>query len=501
MTPPTLLIRADATIAMGTGHVMRCIALAQVWQDAGGKVVFAVAEATPAIRQRLQSESFEVHVVAARPGDTKDVEDIVALAREQQAACVAVDGYQFGEGYQRQLKTAGLKVLFIDDYGHADSYSADFVLNQNVSANCEMYANRNEYTQLLVGSRYALLRREFAAWVNWERQDSQVCRRVLVMMGGSDPANLTARVMEGLKLAHLEDADATVLVGGSNPNISSLQKRANDSGLKINLQTDVTNPAELMAAADIAVSAAGSTCWELCLLGLPALLLDVAGNQTAVARELHRRGCAIHIGNWNATANQIAEGLRLLAGSQELRQSLNRKSLELVDGEGAARVVWALRGEKGLRLRRASFRDRRLLWEWANDPQVRAASFSPDPISWENHVAWFQKKLNPGSLAQSQILIAEDDRGNAVGQIRFDARADGEWEVDVSIEKEMRGHGFAKELIDKAVRNMELHKRIHALVKPANQASLKAFECAGFQRAEVQQVQGYEAIHLVFEKK
>ena len=135
----------------------------------------------------------------------------------------------------------------------------------------------------------------------------------------------SARVIEALQLVGLDELRTTVLVGGSNPYFPELQRAAARSGLNLQFALDASNVGELMAAADLLVSAAGSTCWEICLLGLPALLIDVADNQTEVAEELHRRGCAIHVGDRRVTADKLSKGMRELAGVVELR-SLSRNS-------------------------------------------------------------------------------------------------------------------------------------------------------------------------------
>lgn len=484
---------------------MRCLALAQAWQDAGGRAQFAVAQSTPAIQARLASEDCEVFSVTAEPGSTADANQTIALAGEHQANWIVVDGYQFDADYQRALKAAGCKILFVDDYGHATHYSADIVLNQNISAGAEMYASREAQTRLLLGPHYCLLRREFSGWREREREIPSRCRRVLVMMGGSDPENLTARAIEALTLAGVESLAVTVVIGGSNPHAEILQTRVAESGLKMTVLQDVSNPAELMAAADVAISAAGSTCWELCLLGLPALLIDVADNQTGVAAELERKGCAIHVGNKTVPARKIADELRRLLDSRELRQALALCSRELVDGNGAKRVVSVLRGVPGLRLRPARAEDSRLLWEWANDAEVRAASFSPAAIPWEAHVAWFAEKLRtsetPGEKG-SLILIAEDELATPVGQIRFDATTDGGWEVDVSVAAAARGRGLGSALIERGMHELfRSHQgaRVHAFVKPQNTASVKAFEDAGFRRAGTVQTRGHIALHLIDE--
>ena len=218
---------------MGTGHVMRCLALAQAWQETGGRAVFAMAETTPAISQRLLAERCEASTVSGRSGTMEDAQHTIAHARQLESRWIAVDGYQFGADYQRVLKEAGFKVLFLDDYGHARHYCADVVLNQNVGFGAELYRDREPQTQLLLGPRYCLLRREFAAWRTWKREIQPTCRRLLVTMGGSDPENLTLRVLQALaNLAGLEeDLEVTVVTGGSNPHLKVLEDAVAQSAL------------------------------------------------------------------------------------------------------------------------------------------------------------------------------------------------------------------------------------------------------------------------------
>src|SRR5215471_6845492 len=140
----TLLIRADASTAIGTGHVMRCLALAQAWQDAGGDTVFAMAQSTDSIRARLTSESCDIVNVQDAVADIRQTID---LAQSRNCEWVVVDGYQFDADYQDALKAAGLRILFLDDYGHSQHYVADLVLNQNVSATPTLYSNRERDTR------------------------------------------------------------------------------------------------------------------------------------------------------------------------------------------------------------------------------------------------------------------------------------------------------------------------------------------------------------------
>jgi RimJ/RimL family protein N-acetyltransferase len=315
------------------------------------------------------------------------------------------------------------------------------------------------------------------------------------MMGGSDPENVTARVIEALIIAGL-DLETTVVIGGSSPHFAMLQELVASSGQEVILRRDVPNMAEPMAAADVAISAAGSTCWELCLLGLPALLVDVADNQTEVARELDRRGCAIRVGDRSVSAEKIADELTRLVGSHELRRSLSQRSRQLVDGNGATRIVSVLRGGESLTLRRARADDLRLLWEWANDPEVRAASFSSEPIPWETHLAWFEQKFHQKG---SVIFIAETEDATPIGQIRFDFRPGHEADLNISLAKEKRGCGLAVPMIQRALGDLFAStdcERVHAFVKPENVPSIRAFEKAGFIRIGIERVREHDAVRF-----
>jgi UDP-2,4-diacetamido-2,4,6-trideoxy-beta-L-altropyranose hydrolase len=486
---------------MGTGHVMRCFALAQAWQDAGGRTVFVIAEAAPAVRERLVAENMEVVPLDVTAGGEDDARKVTELALRHAAAWVVVDGYQFGADYQRQLKAVGLKLLFVDDNGHAGHYCADLVLNQNAHAQESFYQDREAYTQLLLGSRYALLRREFARWHDWKREIVPVGRRVLVTMGGGDPDNVTSRVIEALARLGAQGLETTVVIGGSNPHSESLGRLAARYGDSVKLQRDVSNMPELMMWADVAISAAGTTCWEICALGLPAILIDLAENQRPVAEELNRRGCGIHLDNENGvSAEEIAAAVGALLLSRDTRLAVSERARTLCDGRGASRVASLLQRRK-ISVRPAGPEDVRLLWEWASDSSVRIGSFSTASIPWEQHASWFNRKLQDG---QCRILIGMDSANNPVGQIRFDKTGGLEAEIDVSIALERRGQGYADCLIEagiEAILQEQQLKRFHAFVKPENKISQKTFERAKFTRLGTEEHGGQIAVHYVRSEK
>jgi spore coat polysaccharide biosynthesis predicted glycosyltransferase SpsG len=235
--------------------------------------------------------------------------------------------------------------LCIDDRGDCDYYAADIVLNQNLNASEKLYRRSSANTQLLLGTDYCLLRREFAVWRAWRREIPATGRTILVTLGGSTHADIGVRVMESLSNVNIDGLRVVFVVGGSTPDSTPLESCAARLSGKLSIRRDVSNMAKLMAEADIAISAAGSTCWELCLLGLPSVLLDLAGNQTPVAIELERRGCALYAGNGDSfSSDALTKSVENLLASRERRELLSQRSRQLVDGFGAERVVSAMRG-------------------------------------------------------------------------------------------------------------------------------------------------------------
>lgn len=323
-----LYIRADADAKTGTGHVMRCIALGQAWRDAGGHVAFMTACVNPQLLNRMVSEGFDVRGTA------------IPANPPTENSWLVLDGYHFDSEYQRRLKQTGWRVLAIDDMAHLAHYYADIVLNQNIDAERYSY-NGESGMHLMLGPAYALLRREFSRWSGWSREIPPVAQKLLITMGGSDPNGVTLRVVEAVRAASIDGLESVVVVGAECKSLAELRRTAEGPGIRI--ETNVADMAPLMTWADLAVSAAGSTCWELAFLGLPACLISVADNQRNLATGLHKRGCAVDLG-WHTdlSVHAIANAIRSLAFDADRRAILAQRSAKLVDGKGPARVIQSL---------------------------------------------------------------------------------------------------------------------------------------------------------------
>jgi len=342
MSPCTLLIRADASAAIGTGHVMRCLALAQEWRAAGGEAVFASAATTAAAMQRLMENGCGIEKVCGEQGSPEDLRSTQALVTSMRPSWIVLDGYEFDTRYQAELR--GLApLLCIDDNGLLDRYSADVVVNQNVHATEAMYSQREDYTRLLLGPRYAMLRNEFVRYRNWTRTIPPSGKHLLVTMGGSDVSDFTPRILRELARLPAESLKIRVVVGGSAINRAEVEAAAAECHGRAEVLVDVRDMPELMAWADLAIAAAGSTCWEMCLLGLPAILIVAAENQRHIARQLEVEGAGIDMGT---SASVDCAALVARAGEvlldQNTRTVMSQSGRRLVDGLGRERVLHAL---------------------------------------------------------------------------------------------------------------------------------------------------------------
>ena len=217
--PRHLLIAADCGTQIGTGHVMRCLAIAQSWKRYGGEATFFLPEGSPGIEERVRTEGFLFHTFPQADFASSVVKGVTSI----KPVVTVLDGYQFSASEQSSLSSAGLAVMTIDDYGHAAEYPVRWVLNQNVGAQPETYTKRNSDTRLLLGPEYALLRHEFLPWLGWKRQIPEKAGKVLVTIGGSDPNNLSLKILEGMAVLSRPELQVVMVVGGSNPHLQALQ--------------------------------------------------------------------------------------------------------------------------------------------------------------------------------------------------------------------------------------------------------------------------------------
>jgi len=494
---PHLLLRADADPAQGAGHVMRCLALAESWHREGGQVTLLSSRLDPALRKRTETLGIDLAEIPMPHPDTSDLRSSFnALEKVSRGSTdlpwVVLDGYHFDTAYQSLLRSAGCRLMVIDDTAHLPRYDADIILNHGLDAQRLTY-NCAPDTLFLLGTRFALLRPEFQRWHGVVRHCPEVARKLIVTLGGSDAENTTLKIIEALEQISTPDLEIKVVVGPLNPHLAELQQAMASLSSRVHLETSVPDIAPLMAWADLAVAAGGTTSWELAFMKVPALIFILADNQAAAAKALDKFGAAHCLGYpGDLNREELARAISHLVYDREARERMNKRSEVLVDGGGVGRVLQAVlygANEEALRLRAASQEDVLLLWQWANDPVTRRNSFVPEPISWAVQEAWYEEKI---ASPDTRFWILEC-RHVPVGQIRYDRIDADTAQINFSVAPAYRGRSFDTQLLrlsaDLAGRELGV-RTVEAISPTQNFASNHAFLSAGFEVIEEKRIAG-----------
>jgi UDP-2,4-diacetamido-2,4,6-trideoxy-beta-L-altropyranose hydrolase len=512
-----ILIRADASLSIGSGHVMRCRTLARELQRRGATISFlcrrqagdliallqqdfpvlALPELPLASHEGLQGRNlYGAWLGCSQAQDAADCLQILRQAGISSADGLVVDHYGLDAQWQAQLLDglAQPKLLVIDDLADRP-HLADLLLDQNFFGE----ASADRYRSLvptacgqLLGPHYALLGPEYAQLHPLVPPRSEL-RRVLVFFGGVDPDNLTGRALEALKTPELAELAVDVVCGLQSPHRQAVAELAARRP-RTTLHRPLPSLAGLIARADLGIGAGGATTWERACLGLPSLVVTVADNQLPFAVALDQAGKVELLGSAAAvSADQIR--LALMAALQQRRPCAS-SGQDLTDGCGAGRVAIAMMGiQPPLYLRPVTATDEALLLRWANDPQVRANSFSPEPIAPGDHHRWFQAGL---ADAHRLHLIASDPSGCPLGQIRFDLQPPGSAQrspealIDLSLDRCARGLALAADLVHMGLQAMEQQwgpgTEAVAEVLTGNAASQATFAKAGFRIDDISDI-------------
>ncbi|MHC8298623.1 UDP-2,4-diacetamido-2,4,6-trideoxy-beta-L-altropyranose hydrolase [Pseudomonas sp. ZS1P83] len=482
-----VLIRADASPTIGSGHIARCLTLARVLRKQGAHVSFACRLLPGHRLDSLQAEGFETFALPGRYPDEDPQQaiesmlpwpvDIAALghALESRPAFdwIVVDHYGLDHHWQTAARRWAPRIAAVDDLA-TRTYSVDLLLNQNLSGTPQAYASLvAPNCQTLLGPRFAMLRDEFCCPAIPIKPQA---KRVLVNFGGFDAAMQTHHAM--LALAEFHELEVDFVAGADNPAWTQMQALA-ASRSNWRLHSFVSDFYRLMTEADLFVGAGGGTSWERAAMGLPTICIAVSNNQQANGEIMATSGSHVYLGTREqVSVEQLRQAIGFVAGNQGLRQSLAEHSRQLVDGRGAQRVAAALAGAV-LHVRQATIDDAQLLLEGRNTEAVRRWSLETGIIEWQPHQNWLAASL---SNSQRLLLIAESDDG-PVGVLRYDLRGV-EAEVSIYLFEGRFGLGWGRALLARGEAFVTAHwsqlVAITAQVLPANQRSLRVFREAGF---------------------
>lgn len=430
-----IVFRADASSTIGTGHVMRCLALAQGLRRAGGKAAFVCRELPGHFCDEIDAQGFELMRLPIDPAGAASPDDDgpphaawlgtswqndaaqtrAALSDQDPADWLVVDHYALDIRWESAMRPAARQLMVIDDMFDR-AHDADLLLNQNVlPGTTASYAGLVPAAcRLLTGPRYALLNARYRELRNRIPPRRGRIERVLVYFGGVDAANLTGRSLEALLAADCGDLGIDVVLPIAGPHRESVRALAGRLG-GARIHETLPSLSQLMATADLAIGAAGTTSWERLCLGLPALVVTLSENQRLIAEALQTNALALWLGHHDAvTVAHLALALRPLL-LQGLPADWSARCRAAVDGAGADRVATLM--ELGplsrLTARPATVDDEVLVGDWA-----MALATGPDEAQWYGRLL--------RSLGNDPLYVVEAASGVVVGAARASLR-EGAW--------------------------------------------------------------------------
>jgi UDP-2,4-diacetamido-2,4,6-trideoxy-beta-L-altropyranose hydrolase len=358
MTSPLIVFRADASLDIGTGHVMRCLTLAAALREHGASCEFVCRAHAGNLIEFIREQGYVVHALpkaGTAAGSTaplahaewlgasweSDAEQTCAALSGRRAAWLVVDHYALDRRWEAALRAYCDRLMVIDDL--ADRvHDCDLLLDQNLGRKRDDYQRLvPEASMILAGPAYTLLRPEFAEWrpYSLQRRESPALRHVLVTMGGVDKDNATGKTLTALARCDLPaDCDITVVMGPHAPWLAEVKRQAAAMPFKTEVLVNVRDMERLMANSDVAIGAAGSTSWERCALGLPTLLIVLAANQEVVARALQQFGAAKVLSEPDRIVPDLPVALARLKQSDSLKD-MAAAAASIIDGRGVQRVL------------------------------------------------------------------------------------------------------------------------------------------------------------------
>lgn len=495
-----VFLRADSSLSIGSGHIIRCLNLAKTLRHSGAQCFFISKNHRGNILDKIGLEGFPVKVISVSDepdvyirdekswlngSQRDDAEQFISLVKQQcnNPDIIIVDHYSLDSEWEILVKTCfpDTNLVVIDDLCNRPHH-CDLLIDQTYQRSAEEYSSLNENNaRILAGAKYALLSPVFSQLRHQsiERKARLAIPKTLILtMGGVDAHNVTGKVLKYLEQAVFENIEKiTVILGSACPYSAEIHAFAERSKYKIDVLTNVTNMAELMLEHDFAIGAMGGTTWERCAMGLPAVNVAIADNQITIARNLSRVGAIVLYAD-HFSKDELCNALHNLVTHYHKQHAL---AMEICDGLGLFRdiqemVLISAKDGVNVTLRHATTEDIDFVYQLQCEPQTRQYARNPEIPSYQNHVDWMQRKLNDNGTS---FYIIEHD--GPCGVLRLDPlkHVCAECEISIFLTASCHGKGVASAAIRRA---LMLHNDITMLatVLPENQASHQLFERLGF---------------------
>lgn len=362
-----VIFRVDASFEIGNGHVMRCLTLAIALVRYGAQCNFICRDLPGNLIDLIRSRGFNVDVLPAPLGnfpnvglqskgdidyslwlgvdpETDWVQTRMAI-KAKHPDCLVVDHYGLNKPWESAARALCHRLIVIDDL--VDRFhDCDFLINQNFGTTKLLYEGLvPSDCKVLAGERYALLRREFAEFrsLSLLRRGTPLVRNILITMGGVDQKNITTLVLRVIDACNFQgDIKFTVVMGPNAPWLDDVRNFAERMSKSVYIRVNVENMAGLMAESDLAIAAAGSTTWELCCLGVPAIMIVLADNQRETANRLQKELNSMILEITPNFEDELKRCIEHIINNTSVQISLSKKSRRIIDGLGSNRVASAI---------------------------------------------------------------------------------------------------------------------------------------------------------------
>lgn len=478
------VFRVDASLKIGSGHVMRCLTLARGLRERGvvcifmcreheGNLISAIAEAGFSVEILSSVESGEVDSVPSdlahghwlNASQESDAQASIEVLRRVRPQWLIVDHYGLDLTWEKLVAAYVGKTMVIDDLADR-AHQCDVLLDQNLGRNPSDYMGLvSPMCELIIGPRYALLRPEFACLrsKSLEFRKTYSLSTITIAMGGVDEPDATSKVLASLRSCPMpQDTRITVVMGAIAPALDDVRAAAATMPWPTRVLVGINNVGELFASSDLVIGAVGGSAWERCTLGVPTLMVVLAENQRPGALALANEGAGLLIGD----VDQIESNLPILLaelGNREVLRVVSEKAANLTDGCGVARVLERISFEhevtsydQGI-VRAINVEDLKVFSAWQANSDSRCM-YPHKNKCWEKYLSWVaQATVDP-----SQHLLVYEFLGQVYAIVLFAEELNGHtaaWDCylapGLSTEMEQR---FGVAVLDYAFHNLKLHK-------------------------------------------
>lgn len=486
----TVVFRVDASRKLATGHVMRCLTLADelISQSANLKITFVCCPLPQNLKQLLNQRQIALielgyDIDSPDWNQAKDSDNCISIFKTlDHIDLLIVDHYYLDISWQKALAPFFKKLCIIDDLADRH-HQANYLVDQTFGRlGLDYMPWLNPECQTLVGADYTLLRKTFLANRNKAkniRASVDCIKRIFISLGGVDEHNTSSKIIHFLanafetKLLPLFEID--LVISSAAPYLAQLHSLSQQyAWLKLHVDTQAI--AELMLAADLAIGASGSTTWERCCLGLPSLAIVLAENQQLINRNLAMKGALTNLGHYSElNQERLISEIQYLNQNNDAYQKMAEQAFDCSDGAGVQRVARRLLSAH-VSLRKANIDDIKTVFDWQSNPVIRQFSRNPNPVKWQEHEAWFTASI----VNEKRHIYIIECQNEPAGVLRLDKLTDKSgYEISILVAPKWQGQHVALKAIH-LIEGQFLKLPIHAWVSPQNTASVKLFKQANF---------------------